>query len=562
MRVVAMLSLSVCACGFVALCLAWPLIVEMTTSPYSCPSYGKLSVAFKDLFLVEFSYGIGICVGTILFFGILPWWLASAKVTDKTSEAIELEELFSLAMSRSDLLSAANLSLFIKYTWITFIITSVAALTILPNIVYVIVMTSNYSASEKELSVGLIALFKSISACSITPTSARSLINDIFPVHQYGSNYRFQARLAVSILISVLFTFMAPLLIVLATSSSCFFDSWIQPIPQEVTDISIRLCDYQAPDGSCTSYGQSVIQSIYQPTFEYSGATCVSAVLFTYTPVFHATVLLLATIPALLDLVCYDILMHINGHPEAFGAQYTRVLILRLSSIVDVRSNNSGAPSQDELLALRFRAQRLVEKAYTKLIFVLLIAMTFGLAVPVTCGVCVFSALVIMVHHLVLMEHCRKSGHNLFSEDISFRLPLRSGACLGSIVSATWMLTSVDYFSFTEINVGMWGALFLLITFPVACGRQDYWSSYKCCPSRSVRSNSKATGLSTLNIPFLKDEVNIDDCDHEIKNQPTDRSNLKALVLADEMNLDECDASGRYSDNDDKALLVNSVHLK
>ena len=560
-RSIIMLESSVSASACIALFLAWPLITEVATSPYECPSYGKYTLASKDLFLTDFSYGIGICVGATLFFGVLPWFVRTpGSYVDDLSKMNESSNMpASLLNDRRnmniDMCKHANLSatkrLTIALKWI-----GVATFNILPNIAYVVVLTSvKMSSSTKELAAVLIVIFKSIAASSFTPFAARSLIDDMLPIGTFCSTDRFQARVVISMLISVLFGFIAPVVVVLATSPSCFYHSWISQFPPEATDISISFCTNQAWDegGKCTKYGVDVVTSRYQPEFEYSGAECISTILYTYTPVYHAAVLMLATIPALLDVMCNEILIYCKNTPDFVCAKTALMLIVELSSIIDL-TINSDSPAAKDNVAIEARVWRVIEKAYTKLFFILLIAMTFGLASPSTCGLCAFSAVVIMVHHLLLLKQFLDCDRKLILEETNFHLPRTSGFCLGLTVAAAWMLASVDYLSFMEVNIGLWGSLLLFAAILIVYRNTGLRMSGYCC--RGSMEEKKSTNLSTLRNPLITDEADLDDegtyCHGPIEEmKSTTLYTFHDFTLADETELDDEGTSGTNSSNKD-----------
>jgi hypothetical protein len=551
-RMIIMLSSSVVASGCIALFLAWPLIAEVATSPYECPSYGKNTVAFKDALLANFSLGIGVCVGVTIFFGVLPWSARTPETyAGDLSEMNELNKpphIYSKSNMVFDLCKHANLSLQNRLT-ISLKALGVAAFTILPNIAYVLVLTSvKMSSSTKELASLLIILFKSITASSFSPLAARSLIDDILPTDTFSSTYRFQARVVITMFISVLFGFIAPVVIVLATSPSCFYNSWISKFPQEANDISISFCSNQALDGACTEYAEDVITSKYQPIPEYSGAECISTILYTYTPVYHATVLLLATIPALVDLFCNDVLMFFKNKPNFFCAEAAHTLILELSSIIDL-TIEADSPAANAVVTIETRMRRVVEKAYTKLFYVLLIAMTYGLASPSTGGVCAFSAVVIMVHHMLLLKTCLDCKHELFLEDTKFHLPRTSGYCLALTVTAAWTLASVDYFSFIEVNMGLWGTLLLFVAMSIVYEKYGWSMCGYYRHGISEETKSTTINLSALHDPLLTGEADLDEEGIHSHGSPTFLYTFHDTPLTDEAELDGEGTSGTESSN-------------
>jgi len=511
-RLIVMLASSIFASGCIALFIVWPLIDAVATSPYECPSYGKHSLAFKDALLVDFSSGIGICVGSTLFFGVIPWSVRTPESYKKdesnesTNQSQSATKFNLLACKYATLSLAKKLTIASKWA-------GIAAFTISPNIAYVVVLTSvKMSSSTKELAVIFIVIFKSIAASSFTPFAARSLIDDMLPIETFSSSFRFQARVAISMVISVLFGFISPVVIVLATSPSCFYHAWLHPFPQEATDIPISYCSNQALDGECTSYAVDVITSKYQPVFEYSGAECVSSIIFTYTPVYHATVLLLATVPALIDLFCIEVLAYCENKADLFYAGTARTFVFELSSIIDL-TINLDSPAANKLVTIELRTRRVVEKAYNKLFFILMIAMTFGLASPSTCGICAFSAVVVMAHHVLLLKHCFDYNPELSLDDTEYCLPQISGYCLGVTVAETWMLASVAYYSFVEFTVALWGTLLLFVAMTFFY-RKSGWnlSSGHCC-RQSNKEMKSSTSLSSLHDLLLTDEVDLDDVD-------------------------------------------------
>jgi len=144
--------------------------------------------------------------------------------------------------------------------------------------------------------------------------------------------------------------------------------------------------------------------STYTPNFAYDGEVCVSAVLSVYGPVYLGVVLLAAALPAGVEISvvpwlapwCYR-------NTESSTVARTGLAILRAvtwnvwPALADARVQFSdlslGAAKLDYL------AQRVVERAFVQLMPTLLVALTFGIAVPLVGGACVVAAFVHLLHH-------------------------------------------------------------------------------------------------------------------------------------------------------------------
>jgi len=70
------------------------------------------------------------------------------------------------------------------------------------------------------------------------------------------------------------------------------------------TEIDINYCsDYDTQTDFCRSYGTTSVESSYRPPFQYSGDTCLSALLDTYDSIFLTAVLFSALVPATTEII-------------------------------------------------------------------------------------------------------------------------------------------------------------------------------------------------------------------------------------------------------------------
>ena len=199
-----------------------------------------------------------------------------------------------------------------------------------------------------------------------------------------------------------------------------------------VTTVYYEYCSrYETFNGvrSCDNYETATTTSTYEYSFSYSGEQCASAVLDTYGPVNLGLLIFSSFGTAMPELLVPG--LHRWADSNAHRASWLRAdgwvrkwleSAFPLHTLVgEWRATDDGAPNQ---------AQKLVERALQKLIGILLVNLTFGLAAPLVAGAALLSAPCVAVHHTFLLgKLAAHFGHE--DQDIPELppIPLLRGSC-------------------------------------------------------------------------------------------------------------------------------------
>ena len=191
--------------------------------------------------------------------------------------------------------------------------------------------------------------------------------------------------------------------------------------------------------------------STYEHQYQYSSEQCVSAVLETYAPVHAASLLLNSFGMASVELLVPAFDAWIRQYHEYSCARATEnalhlafdVPTLQGQWLAGALSASSSIPSSSgSPLSTVNQAQLLLERAFTSLLGILVVALTFGLAAPLTVGgpACL-SACCVMVHHAFLLG---KLAVHFPAEAASPQLygcydaPKTTGVMIGVVALLVW----------------------------------------------------------------------------------------------------------------------------
>jgi hypothetical protein len=287
-------------------------------------------------------------------------------------------------------------------------------------------------------------------------------------------------------------------MIVLVTDPRCLYYMFKPQTPVE-TEVPYSYCDMYDSESRCVLYGTDVATSTYTHSFVYDGEECVSAVLSVYGPVFLGAVLLAATLPAGLEMSVVPWLApwcHRN-------AESSTVARASLACLRTVTWNVWPALVDADVLApdfslgadkIDYLAQRVVERAFVQVTGTLILALTFGIAVPAVGGACALAALVQLLHHRHVLGQIVALGRieqpavvpNLMGcKDV----PAGCALVVVATVFLVWLCAAVGYLEPTTVGVTL--MVGPVVAAAVASGGAACWIQ------KTSRSTSMRTHVST-----------------------------------------------------------------
>jgi len=229
-----------------------------------------------------------------------------------------------------------------------------------------------------------------------------------------------------------------------------------KPQPAVHTVVPYSHCSTKdAITDTCIEYAIDTTISTYTPNFAYDGEVCVSAVISVYGPVFLGVVLLVATLPAGMEIFvvpwlapwCYR-------NAESSTTAHTGLKFLQaVTRNVWPALANAGVLPPDFSLGtakLDYMAQRVVERAFMQVMVTLLVALTFGIAVPAVGGACAVAVCVKLLHHRHVLGQIAKLGRleqpaavpNLMG---CTDIPVSCAVILVATVVMVWVCGAVGY---------------------------------------------------------------------------------------------------------------------
>lgn len=184
----------------------------------------------------------------------------------------------------------------------------------------------------------------------------------------------------------------------------------IFPRADSVTSVALKYCAVDLTVNgktTCAEYATSYANSRYSFDFAYSGEQCVSAVHETYAPVHFASLLLTSLGTAAAELVVPGLYAWVirsgsgsNG-PESRLGGAMRCLLDYTFAVPTLHGVWRAPGPGDERSANQ--AQWVVERAFRNQLGILLVVLTFGLAVPLVGAAAPVSTCVVAVHHAFLL---------------------------------------------------------------------------------------------------------------------------------------------------------------
>lgn len=550
------------------------------TSCYECAYMELPTIGIKKALNIRFSMGVGMAVGVTMFITVY-FWLKRYKYL-RFNTAFSQYEDASNSIMRDSLASIDRLSgvhgpgvvgggegglrmesfesnnvelidvspgeeklksvLDGKPRWqrvldISFQILFILFTAIAPNVAYVWVVTSSSTSFKtKLLAIGGITaakiLLTNLSVSKVTDRIVKSLITK-------NTVTRCNARLNISIILCAVTTILAPIVVAITTDMRCAYYAFFG-MQEETNSIQLPDC-VTIVDDVCTVMYSSTVNSNFQPTFEYSGDQCVSAILDMYGPVMIATVLSASCTSAFIELAmipwlipkCYQYrdvypkmsyylfrlltMLSINGRISLLADETIDKSELNFG-FMDTTTRNINHNHGDFILAnleefqdkTKFDtiAQKVVGRAFLRLSTTLMFSLTFGIAVPL-CGLaCLFAAHVQIIHYLHVLKQVIKAESQAMSHssEISFTtnpplpnlkmfhsIPVSSLITLITTALIVWFVFSYQYFLascfWVSMVIAFFGLLLLVMTMKLilvkCCG--DVGGSY--CSSSSSSSS-------------------------------------------------------------------------
>jgi hypothetical protein len=330
----------------------------------------------------------------------------------------------------------------------------------------VLVVLSDLPNDRQLESEAAITMFKVLLTVTAVPQAARLAVGIL--VRSDGLEYvRFQLRLNIATIFSAFSNVAAPLLVVLLSDERCL-KYRLYPRPAVTTETEFQYCELFIFNNNgeevCLEYAEYNVESTYVPSFEYDGERCVSAVLSIYTPVFLASVLLAAVLPAAAEVLVVPRIAP-WCHRRSSSSIGARVVLAALRSFTwnvpavleaearaaaaaaaagesDSPSLSQDAPPLPPADA-DYLAQRIVERGFGQLMATLLVALTFGVAAPPVGGACAVASLVQLLHHRHVLGQVVDLGLIHGRQGRVPNLAGRTAVPVGCAVTAAASVTSV-----------------------------------------------------------------------------------------------------------------------
>ena len=260
---------------------------------------------------------------------------------------------------------------------------------------YVAVVTNSAPTEWKSFATFAITLVKVFLTTTIIPKASSSM----FEAMGGTQRRRFHQRIASAVVLSAIGFIIAPIGTVAVVDPRCFHYD-LYPPDHTTTSVGTTYCGgslIENGKSTCTLYETYFVDSTYPYVFSYSGEQCVSAVLEAYGPVHFASLLLTSMGTAAVELLAPC--LYRWAVPESRCGGLVR-RFLETAFAMRTLNGEWRAPPGDQATN---QAQRLVERAFRNLIGILLVALTFGLAVPLVAGAAAVSAVCVGVHHAFLL---------------------------------------------------------------------------------------------------------------------------------------------------------------
>ena len=311
---------------------------------------------------------------------------------------------------------------------------------------YVVVVTNPAVPTEwKSFAAFVITLIK----VELTTVVISKASSSVFQGVGGTQRRRFHQRIAGAVVLFAIGFIVAPIGTVAMVDPRCFYYD-LYPPDATTTSVGTTYCAGTTTTNgktTCTEYATGFVDSTYPYNHSYSGEQCVSAVLEAYGPVHFASLLLASMGTAAAELlvpglyrwaVSYDV-------PEYRCGGLARRFLEMAFAVPTL--NGEWHPPQGE--GMTNQAQYLIERAFRNLICILLVALTFGLAVPLVAVAAAVSAVCVGVHHAFLLGKLAdqfpqgEAGPQLSS---CCDAPKRVGVFVPALTMSVWMFASYDQF--------------------------------------------------------------------------------------------------------------------
>ena len=499
------LALGVMAAATVASSMALAFSLHVAKSGFDCEYMATPTLANKyesDGHALSIGVGAAVCAGLNL--GLAPWWrrlvakfsssandyggIVAVKnnpinVLEEDAEAWDFDAERK-AESPPQKPNGSLLEALVRVFKLLVLMMTLVILTIGPNVGYVLVTLSELALKQKIASEMAVTIVKTTIWTLLVPVVARKAV-DLIVLNSALTFVRFRLRMAITTALSAMTVIILPVSIVLVTDKRCLYYI-IKPQSAVDTAVPFSYCSItNFLTGSCYEYATSSATSIYTPSFAYDGAVCVSAVISVYGPVFLGTVLLSATLPAGIETLLVPWLApwcYLNTGSSAL-ARTGLMFLHAVTWNVWPALANAGVLSPDFTLGaskLDYLAQRVVERAFMQVLTTLLVALTFGIAVPSVGGACAVAAFVHLLHHrhvlgqivgLGRLEQPAVVPNIMGCTDV----PVACSPIVVVTVVLVWVCGTVGYLEPAVIGCMLLSGLILA---SAACGVAAWWRRY------------------------------------------------------------------------------------
>ena len=551
------LALGTLAAITVAGSVALVLSLRVAESTYECEYMAAPTFANKrgsDIYTLSIGIGAAGCVGLVL--GLAPWWCylvmkfsssahyyggnavqeplysLGGTVAIKKNPMRPLEEdaepwnfdaeRFAEAIPQKP--AESYFEARIRVLKLVALIMTPVIITVGPNVGYVLIVLSELALQQKVASEMAITFAKTAIGTLLVPKVAKLTV-DLLVLNGALTFVRFRLRMVIATALSSVTMIVLPVLIVLVTDKRCLYYVF-KPQPAINTIVPYSHCSLKDPTtDTCLEYATDTTISTYTPSFAYDGEVCVSAVISLYGPVFLGKVLLAATLPAGMETFVVPSLApwcYRNSETSTVARMSLAFLEAVTMNVWPTLANAGVLPPDFSLGAAKLDnlAQRVVERAFGQVLTTLLVALTFGMAVPVVGFACAVAVFVKLLHHRHVLGQIAKLGRleqpaivpNLMG---CTDIPMSCAVVVVVTVVLVWVCGAVGYFEPAVIGCAL---LIGLIVALAACVAVAWWLRRYRLKSRRLQAQSAESSATpegvqmesvfAANAPDVRPETN------------------------------------------------------
>ena len=528
------LALGVIVASTVASSVSLALSMHVAKSAFDCEYMAAPTLANKGgINARALSIGVGAagCAGLML--GLFPWWhrfvikcsrssqdyggifAKKNKSLDPLEEDAEAWDFDAERMAEAAPLkqAASNFKSVLQALKLVVLILVLVFLTVGPNVGYVLVALSQLTQEQKLASEMAVTLAKTAIGTLLVPRVARKAV-DLIILNSALTFNRFHLRLAIATAFSAITMIVLPVSIVLVKDPRCFYYR-LKPQPAVDTSVPFSYCSIFDPTtGVCAGYATDKAISTYTPNFAYDGESCVSAVLSVYGPVFLGVVLLAATLPAGMEIFIVPWLAPWSyRNAESSTVARTGLAFLRAVTwnVWPALADANALPPDFSLGAakLDYLTQRVVERAFVQVMATLIVALTFGIAVPIVGGACAVAAFVQLLHHRHVLGQMVGLGRleqpaavpNLMG---CTDIPVSCAVIVVTTVALVWVCGAVGYFEPAVIGCMLLIGLGLALA---ACGFAAWRQRSRSKAPRQQKERAQTTASSDTSRGMLMESL-------------------------------------------------------